>query len=116
MSHLSVIYLYNYILKLFTRTILLLVSSYQLFTLYHATMYLFLSIYQSTNKYVAVIETGKEIKWMTNILTEFESFLSYVSTFFIDNKSEIEITKNLEYYGVMNSSLDKSTTCRLSVL
>jgi len=101
MSHLSVIYLYNYILKLFTRTILLLVSSYQLFTLYHATMYLFLSTYQSTNKYVAVVETGKEIKWMTNILTEFEFFLSYISTLFINNKSKIKVTKNLEHYRHM---------------
>jgi len=121
MSHLSVIYLYNYIsclymsytycslisinisnityiLKLFTRTILLLVSSYQLSTLYHATMHLFLPTYQSTNKYVTVVETSKEIKWMTNILTEFESFLSYVLTLFIDNKSKIKVTKNLEYH------------------
>jgi len=101
MSHLNVIYFYNYILKLFTRTILLLVRNYQLSTLYHTTMHLFLPTYQSTNKYVAVIETGKEIKWMTNILTEFESFLSYVSTFFIDNKSKIKVTKNLEHYRHM---------------
>ena len=50
---------------------------------------------------MAVVETGKEIKWITNILTEFESFLSYVSTLFIDNKSKIKITKNLEHYRHM---------------
>jgi len=47
---------------------------------------------------VAAVEICKEIKWMRNILIEFEYFSSYVSTFFINNKSDIKVSKNLEYY------------------
>jgi len=47
---------------------------------------------------MAAVETYKEIKWMRNILIEFRYFYSYVLTFFIDNKSNIIVSKNLEYY------------------
>ena len=48
---------------------------------------------------MAAVEAGKEIKWMRNILTEFGYPPSYASTFFIDNKSGIEVTKNPEHHG-----------------
>ena len=74
---------------------------------------LFVTLSSTKAEYVIAIKASKEIKWIKTILIEFGYSLSCISTFFIDNKSGIEITKNLEYYGVMNSSLDKSTTCRL---
>ena len=60
-------------------TAILLVSGRQLSTLHHTAVHLFLPTHQSTKKYVAAVETGKEIKWMRNILTEFGHPLSYVS-------------------------------------
>ena len=47
---------------------------------------------------MTAVEASKKIKWMRNILTEFGYPPSYTSTLFIDNKSSIEITKNLEHY------------------
>lgn len=44
-------------------------------------------------------EARKKIKWMKNILTEFEYFLSYTSTIFTGNKSGINVSENLEYHG-----------------
>jgi len=47
---------------------------------------------------MAVIEAGKEIKWMRNILTEFGYLPSCISTLSIDNKSRIKVIKNPEYH------------------
>ncbi|KAJ3563600.1 hypothetical protein NP233_g8835 [Leucocoprinus birnbaumii] len=52
-------------------------------------------------EYVAAVEDGKEIVWMRNILTEFGFSPSYASTFFIDNKSGIDVSKNPEHHGRM---------------
>ena len=76
---------------------------------------LFVTLSSTKAEYVIAIKASKEIKWMKNILIEFGYSLSCTSTLFIDNKSGIEITKNSEYHSVINSSLDKSTTCVLSV-
>jgi len=38
---------------------------------------------------------------MTIVLTEFEYSSFHVSTLFIDNKSEIEVSKNPEHHGHM---------------
>jgi len=76
---------------------------------------LFVTLSSTKAEYVIAIKASKEIKWMKNILIEFGYSLSCTSTLFIDNKSGIEITKNSEYHSIINSSLDKSTTCVLSV-
>jgi len=61
----------------------------------------FITLSSTEAEYVAAVEAGKEIKWMRNILTEFDYPPSYASTLFIDNKSGIEVSKNPEYYGQM---------------
>ena len=48
-------------------------------------------------------EARKKIKWMKNILTEFEYFLSYTSTIFTGNKSGINVSENLEYHIIWNT-------------
>ena len=50
---------------------------------------------------MAVIEAGKEIKWMRNILTEFGYPPSCTSILSIDNKSRIKVIKNPEYHGLL---------------
>lgn len=47
---------------------------------------------------MVAVETSKEIEWMRNILKEFGYSPSYALTLFINNKSNIEITKNPEHY------------------
>jgi len=52
-------------------------------------------------EYIAVVEAGKKIKWMRNILTEFDYPPSYSSILFINNKSGIDMSKNPEHHRWM---------------
>jgi len=59
----------------------------------------FVTLSSTEAEYVAAVETGKEIKWMRNILIEFGYPPSYSSTLFIDNKFGIDVSKNPEHHG-----------------
>jgi len=61
----------------------------------------FVTLLSTEAEYVAVVEAGKEIKWMRNILAEFGFPSSFPSTLYIDNKSGIEVSKNPEHHGRM---------------
>jgi len=60
---------------------------------------LFVTLSSTEAEYIVAVEAGKEIKWMRNILIEFEYPPSYTLTLFIDNKSGIDISKNPEHHG-----------------
>jgi len=61
----------------------------------------FIILLSTEAEYIAAVETGKEIKCMRNILTQFGYPLSYTLTLFIGNKSEIKVIRNLEYHECM---------------
>lgn len=52
---------------------------------------------------MVAVETSKEIEWIRNILKEFGYSPSYTLTLFINNKSNIEITKNPKHYEYKTS-------------
>jgi hypothetical protein len=52
-------------------------------------------------EYIAAVETGKDIMWFRNILSEFGYKISGPSTLHMDNQSAISVAKNPEHHGRM---------------
>jgi len=61
----------------------------------------FVILFSTEVEYVAAVKARKEIKWMRNILTEFEYSFLHTSTLFINKKSVIEVIKNTEHHKCM---------------
>jgi hypothetical protein len=52
-------------------------------------------------EYIAAVEAGKEIIWMSNIHGELGQSITSPPTLFIDNQSAIQVAKNPEHHGRM---------------
>ena len=52
-------------------------------------------------EYIAAVDSGKEVMWMRNILSEFGHAQSSPSTLFLDNQAALNISRNPEHHGRM---------------
>jgi len=52
-------------------------------------------------EYVAAVDAGKEMHWMSDILQDFGYAVDGPSPFFLDNQSSIDVSRNPEHHGRM---------------
>ena len=64
-------------------------------------------------EYVAAVTVGQEVIWLRYLLTELSYKFTGPSTLFLDNNSAVQVAKNPEHHGRINSLKNNLLLCGL---